>query len=482
MTGKRCDTVWKIFRKEEKTVKNKMLFISLAVVLAASLAVGAIGCGGGTTGPTPSDKIVMGMSRSLTGEFETIHESAFGAIYPSYITMINGAGGIDVQGTKFLLDTKIYNDNSEDAKVTAYTEALVNDIAAGDAHTLFGSDCTHYIDVQAPIANSAGVVLVTVEGGATFLKNPGYLPEWPYVFITLSFSDWYQLPVLAPMLSAEGASTAYIFWRGDAHGQEYMAAAEKYFPTGGLSIVGNQSILAGEFNPATAIVAANATGADVVCIFAYPQEIFPLCGTAISLCYNPNALVVGPGGCFGFFGIGTGGLGAQAEGVISFATANNATDTDAVDGMNWLFNTFLAGGVAEGQDFWGEPLYYSALQIWQHAVEQVGQVTTDGKFLIDQDDLKNELASYNSNTAGHYVETVLGPTWYTMFGTGGGIIAYQCHTGEIGQWQSGYMEIIAGTQCVNPAGTALEPLANQLPNYVTTDTLDYPKTHWLGCP
>jgi len=212
-----------------------------------------------------------------------------------------------------------------------------------------------------------------------------------------------------------------------------------------------------------------------VCVFAYPQEIFPLSGQAIALAYNPDAWVVGPGGCFGFFGIGDAGLGVAAEGVITFAVANNETSPAMED----LFNNFLAGGDPAGQDFWGHPVYYSALQIWQHAVAQVGQVQ-DGGFIIDQDDLKDELASYNS--AGSAVTTVLGDTWYTMFGTGGGILAYQCHTGEIGQWQGGYIEIIAGTQCVNEEGTGLETLSTYLPNYVTTGTIDYPKDPWPAGP
>jgi hypothetical protein len=95
------------------------------------------------------------------------------------------------------------------------------------------------------------------------------------------------------------------------------------------------------------------------------------------------------------------------------------------------------------------------MQIWQAAVTAVGAQADDGNFIIDQTALKNKLASYNS--AGTGVTTVLGPTYYTMFGTGGGILAYQCHTGEIGQWQSGYVEIIGGN---NVTSSIVYPKAN----------------------
>jgi hypothetical protein len=444
---------------------KKVLFISLALVLA--LSIGLVGCGGEGGGTTGSTKIVIGMSRSLTGGFAVIHSSAFGAIYPPYINMTNTAGGIPIGNKTFQVEAKVLNDNSEAGKLQTHITALTNDVEDGDVHTIFGPTCTYFIDLAAPICNDAGVVLMTAEGGATFLEGPGYLPEWPYVFITLSFSDWRQLPVLAPLLvngggyndgDGDAADTAYIFWQDDAHGLEYLATAATYFPAAGITIVGNASVLATDpgFNPPALLAAANATNPDVVCCFCYPGEVMGLTGAAITLGYNFDAWCTGPAANFGWFGTG-GGFGPAAEGVICFAVANNKT---VVPGgsptMATLFNTILAGGVLPGQDFWGHPLYWAAMQIWESAVKAAGALADDGNFIIDQTALKNKLASYNS--AGTGVTTCLGPTYYTMFGTGGGILAYQCHSGEVGQWQSGYVEIIGGN--------------------ITTATIDYPKADW----
>jgi ABC-type branched-subunit amino acid transport system substrate-binding protein len=428
---------------------KKVLFISLALVLVLSLAL--VGCGGGGGGTTGSTKIVIGMSRSLTGVFGVIHSSAFGAIYPTYINMTNTAGGIPIGNTTFQVEAKVLNDNSEAGKLQTHITALTNDVEDGEVHTIFGPTCTYFIDLAAPICNDAGVVLMTAEGGATFLEGPGYLPEWPYVFITLSFSDWYQLPVLAPLLKGAGANTAYIFWQNDAHGLEYLATAAIEFPAAGITIVGNASVLATDssFVPPTLLAAANATNPDVVCCFCYPGEIMGLTGTAIGLGYQFDAWCTGPGANFGWFKDAF-GPGSEA-GVICFAVANNKTSP----AMANLFNNVLTGGVVAGQDFWGHPLYWAAMQIWQAAVTAVGAQADDGNFIIDQTALKNKLASYNS--AGTGVTTVLGPTYYTMFGTGGGILAYQCHTGEIGQWQSGYVEIIGGN---NVTSSIVYPKAN----------------------
>jgi ABC-type branched-subunit amino acid transport system substrate-binding protein len=457
-------------------MRNRVFLISLAVVLAIS--VGLVGCGGDGGGPAPSDKIVIGMSRSLHGSLAVLHTYAFGAIYPIYIEMLNDAGGITVDGTSFTVEAKVLDDDSNESKMVVNTNTLINDIKAGEVHFLFGSTGPDFIAVQAPIANAAGVVLMTFDGSATFLKiNPGCLPRWPYIFISLSSADWNQLPVLAPLLTSNGyddgdgdaADTAYICWQDDACGLEYLAAAAQFFPASGISIVGSMPINANDpkFNPITTLTAINATVPypDVVCCFCYPSEVMGLTGAAIALNYNFDAWVTALAGNFGWFGAPqTQGLGDLAEGIICFAPANNKTSQP----MASLFNDVLTPALGfDGLDFWGHPLYWAAMQMWQDAVEEVGQVV-GGKFVIDQDDFRNQLASYCD--AGSGVATVLGTTWYHMFGanaTGGGILDYYCHTGEIGQWQDGYVEIVGYTG-----------IKDDLPNYVVTANFTYPKPPW----
>jgi len=423
--------------------------------------------------PEPSEtKVVIGMSRSLTGPLAIIHQSAFGAIYPLYIQMVNDAGGITVDDTSCLVEAYVLNDNSEDSKLIGNTLDLIDYASVGDGYvqTIFGPTCTRMIDVMAPYCNNQDCVLMTAEGGATFLEEPGYLPYWPYVFITLSFSDWYQLPVLAQMLAeahqayygGNATPTAYIFWQYEAHGEEYLATATTEFPAAGIDIVGNASVL-DTLSPdyLTLVAAANAASPDVVCCFCYPDEVCGLTEAAIDLNFNVDAWVTGPGGNFGWFA-GPDGVGAAAEGVICFATANNKTSDD----IEWLFNEVLEPEVGlEGQDFWGHPLYWAALQIWQNAVETVGYFSRWWDLVMPQDELRDELASYNSYANG--VDTVLGRIWYTMLGDGGGILAYECHPGEIGQWQDGYVEIVG-----------YENITNDLPNYVVTANLTYPKPAW----
>jgi hypothetical protein len=64
-------------------------------------------------------------------------------------------------------------------------------------------------------------------------------------------------------------------------------------------------------------------------------------------------------------------------------------------------------------------------------------------------------------------DTILGPTWFETISGGGGLLAKECHPGEIGQWQSGVCEIVGG---------------GPWPNTVLTGDFIYPKPPWPGAP
>jgi ABC-type branched-subunit amino acid transport system substrate-binding protein len=479
-------------------VKSRILLISVAVVLAVSL--GLAGCTTpAPTGPQPSDKIVIGMSRSEHGSLQIVHLSAFLPVYTAYVAYINAGGGITVGGQKFLIDVLDLDDNSSEAALVGNTATLISDVDKGTVHTIFGPTCTHYIDVMAPLTNTAKKVLMTAEGGGTFLIEdpgppplPGPITAYSYVFITLSFSDWYQLPVLACALDeahydycGQHNATAWIVYQDDSHGLEYRYAAAKYFPARNINILGSTPVLYDPGYPfGTNLATIAAANPDILCLFCYPNEIYGYVGTAMATHTNFKAVVGGPGACFGIFATNLGA--ANVEGITTFAIGNNKTSNagnpipDATMTMETLFNTIISGGDWSGQDAWGHPLYWAALEIWQHAIEAVGYVQ-DGGFMVDQDALKDELHKYKDETSG--VNTVLGKTWYSFFGTGGaggGILDYLCHTGEIGQWQNGYIEVVAPSQCLNPDATANVTLSTYLPRYRATVVggLVYPKATW----
>ena len=450
---------------------KKVLFISLAVILA--LSIGLIGCEGEGEGeviPPEPDAVVVGMSRDVNGFFEM---AAFGPTYRAYFAEVNNVTGgilLDEYGPTFRVPIEVVvRDDGDDPGVSASNIDLLIDVDEVDF--LFGGCGTSHIFSQAPVANLRGYVLMTAEGGATELKTS--LVGMPYVFVNLSFSDWYQIPVLAKILAeAQEAdepgvnATAYISFISEQHGTEYTQVSNTYFPAEGIEIV--KTVGHPYYTPdfSDVIAEAKSMDVDIFCAYTYPWNVWPCTQEAILQDFNPKAFVCGPGANFGLFGDpATSGLNmTEIEGVMSFTMAAWGASA-AIDDVYNIIATQIEHeilpphlwglGIGLGFiDYWGHPIYWSALEMWQAAVEEVGYVSQDG--------LKDVLIAKNS---GDPFDTILGDTWYTQQGSaGGGILAYECHTGEIGQWISGQFETIG-----------YSGITSNLTRYVVTEDYVYPK-------
>src|SRR4030043_4309 len=260
------------------------LTICLILILTSVFA----GCGG----KADKDKIVVGMSRSLSGPIAIIDDSAFRPVYETWVAEVNAEGGIYVEeyGKKLPIELKMYDDKSDPATMAQLTEKL---ILEDKVDFIWGGGGTSFIYAQAPIANRYNYVLITMEGGASSLKE--LLPGMPYVFVTLSFSDWYEMPVLADMLASKGCKSAYIMYIADLHGVEYNGVAGVELGKQGIQILGAKAVPPDIKDLSPVIKEAKASGADAFLCFAYPDQVFPAVGTSIELDYNPKIWLGGPG-------------------------------------------------------------------------------------------------------------------------------------------------------------------------------------------
>lgn len=432
---------------------KKLLFISLALVLA--LSVGLVGCGGEGEGETAPTEIKVGLARELNEDLVVFECGYGGTVYRWFADEVNDDGGI------YLSD---YN-------VTVPIELIVRDFALatwdlGDVTEalietdkvdfIWGGPGTDCIFTQAPICNLAGKLLMTLEGGASSMIWDNQIQNWPYVWVSLSFANWNQIPVLHDILQAKTLpdhnATAYITkigGMGSTHGIEYATETVDEFGVGNVIDAGFHSYnLFTSPGEATAIIAAakaalNATPYDIFCAYTYPWNVAALTIALIASDFNPPAILFGPGGNANDYGFS---FGPNAQGVMSFIVADNSTSTAITDmytelaaaaQANWATisgcaNTKNYTSGWDALDYWGQPCYVAALELWEDAVVQAGN--------LNSLDVRNALASLNTTT-------VLGAnTWFDVFGggLGGGILSYYCHPGEIGQWQSGAYKIVGG--------------------------------------
>jgi hypothetical protein len=444
--------------------------------------------------PEKPTTLVIGTARD-TDEYLAIFEQiCAGPAMREFVEQVNLAGGVHLSAydtasgdcyVPLEIDRREVNLATWD--IGNVTAGICADIANGDVHFLFGgaSPSNDSIIAQAPIANGAKTVLLTLESDIHYITNdPERLAKWPYVFNTLSYSDWYQLPVLSDMLEAElevgeGEVKAYVVHMVGVHGEEYFGVAEDNF-----TVIGDVEVPfdAAELDAEEVVLGAIAAlgdphdpNYDLFCCFAYPDQGWRITSASMALGFNPPAMIFEPGVNFGFYAYSFGDPPdpSLVDGILSFTTAAydaNAKiqavydliaeriDDDEGDPLSGVPG--LPGILS--LDYWGIPCYWAGMEMWLEAVERVGYV--------DQEKLRDALAGLEDDPA----DTILGDCWFRMYGTngeGGGNLDYLCHTGEVGQWQSGVYETVG-----------YDGITDDLPNYVVTGDFMFPMTdqwNWL---
>ena len=108
----------------------------------------------------------------------------------------------------------------------------------------------------------------------------------------------------------------------------------------------------------------------------------------------------------------------MAEGIVGF-TSFSPKQSDAAQA---LADKLYTDKPIDVQDPWGHPLYWAGLEVWKQAIEKAGS--------LDQSKIRDLIATER-------FETVLGETWFEN-----GLLAKDCHMGEIGQWINGEYEVI----------------------------------------
>jgi hypothetical protein len=467
---------------------KKVLFISLAVILA--LSIGLIGCEGEEGEVTPPDSILVGLVRDLDGILAFYDESAAGPVYWAFNETVNAGGGIYMSeyGETLPVELKINNyDPMTPGDLGAKTTAL---ITSDEVHFMWGAPGTTTIYTQASICNTYNIVLMTLEGGATdMIRDEDKLPVWPYVWVNLSFSDWYQIPVLYATLQDQGipAPKAYVVYIDNEHGHEYLEVTQEIFGAGNVTAVGHDQYLATQTDIDDVVIdaadALNTTGFDVFCAFTYMPFLSYLMTSFDNFDFNPPAIMMGPGANTGVFDLVFGA--DQMEGVSVFATANRNTvitsaTTMSLDDMFDAVEAHPSGTYPPGYvwDVWGDPVLWAGLEMWEQAVEEVGTLEAGYSEAV-----KDALASFSESDP---ATTVIGDCWYHVFGNGngGGVLDYLAMPGQIGQWQNGYPEIV-GFDGIDTDNWAVPPVAvggnaTPLPKYDVTAPYVYPMTDDWG--
>jgi branched-chain amino acid transport system substrate-binding protein len=368
---------------------------------------------GGCDSKPQKESIVIGASRPLTGPYAIFEQVAFGPVYKMWIDEVNADGGIYVEeyGKKLLIETVIYDDESDIDIMTKNLETL---IVEDQVDILLPPAGTTSLFAAAPVANKYGYLLLGAEGGA--LKLSEMISGLPYVYSVLNYSEHNQIPVLAELMADTGVKTAAIVYMSDVFGIEYFDVSITEFTSKGIEIVMEKSIPLGIEDMSPIIKEAMALNADAFIIFAYPDENILATTQSIELGFNPKMFITGPGANYEFF---LDIFGPSVEGMVGLGAWNEKSSPEHKELADKLANLYGRGVL----DWWGHNVYYAGLQFLKQAIEKAGT--------LDNEKIREVFATETFNT-------VLGPTWFDE----GHLIAEECFAGQIGQWQNGIFEVI----------------------------------------
>jgi len=357
------------------------------------------------------DKIVIGMSTSLTGPLAIIRSAGFQPIYEMWVEEVNKAGGIYVKeyGKKLPIELKIYDDKSDLGTMTRLTEKLITE---DKVDFLFSACGTAMLFAQAPIANKYGYILIGEEGGSRSLQK--FKSDFPYFFSVLN-TDVQQMPVLAKIFADVGVKTVAITYIEDLHGTEYSGTAAEEFKAKGMNVVWVKSHPPDAKDLTPILKTAQAANVDAFCCFSYPDQTIAVTGQAMGIGYSPKAffLSVGPYAPF-FRDIFK---PAGVEGIMGCGAWNEKSAPAAKE-----FSDKYKARFKQDPNYWGGTIFYASLQILQQAIERAGA--------LNQKKIRDIMATEK-------FKTVLGQTWFD-----GTFYALSCYPGEIGQWQKGVFEVI----------------------------------------
>jgi len=356
---------------------------------------------------------VVGVSRSLTGPLAIFEQTAFGPIYKLLAKEVNEQGGIFVKdyGKKLPIELKVYDDASDTSKMVANLQKLVTE---DKVDLLLPPAGTDMLFAAAPVANELGYVLIGAEGGAARLSK--VMASYPFFFSVLNYSDHDQVPALGEIMAEKGVKSVAMIYLNDLHGIEYSGATTQMLAAKGIKLVLSKSIPVGVKDVMPILKEAKAANPDAFLCYAYPDENILTMSQMMELGFNPKMTLFGPGVNFAFF---AGIFGPAMEGVMGWGGWNAKSSPAHKAFVDKMTKEYGAGIF----DWWGHNIYYASLQALQKAIEISGS--------LDQKKIRDVLAKEK-------FDTILGQTWFDA----GRLLAVECYTGQVSQWQKGTYEVV----------------------------------------
>ncbi len=281
-----------------------------------------------------------------------------------WVSDVNGRGGIDVGGTKMMVDMIEYDDQtSGDAAIKNYQRLATVD----NVDFVVAPYSTGLNIAAAPIIAQYGYPQL----GATAVGDgfEALAERWPNSFWLLGSSKAFAEDLAGVLKGMKDAgqigNKVAVVNVADAFGIELMAAGKPALQAAGFEIVYETSYPLEQQDFAPIIQAAQAASPDAFVAFSYPGDTFGLTAQAKIADLKVGAFYVGVATAFPAYAQAN---GAAAEGVLGAGAIN----PDAPGMAEWRARHLQVTG--SEADYWASAMTYASLEMLEQAITAAGSL------------------------------------------------------------------------------------------------------------
>ncbi|MCE4609921.1 MAG: amino acid ABC transporter substrate-binding protein [Desulfurococcales archaeon] len=238
---------------------NKNLAIALAVIIVIIIAAVPILMkqgGGEETTTEEYGTIKIGMTISLQGKYQTEGKQALCGVEAA-IKWYNDNGGIEVDGKKYKLELKYYDDQSKKELVQSYYADLVTKDKVNFLLAPYSSGLTL---AAAPVSQQYGIIMISHGGASDKIFSQGF----QYVVQVLTpASKYFESSLKLVKEQIPDAKIAFIY-ENSAFSNAVMQGASQIAQELGLQVVYNNTYEKGQTEFTSLVQEAKQAGANVL--------------------------------------------------------------------------------------------------------------------------------------------------------------------------------------------------------------------------
>jgi branched-chain amino acid transport system substrate-binding protein len=397
-----------IQRKGEEKMNGMAKYLKFAVCLIVFVLLISF-----PLSASAKDKILIGCAISLSGPYAAGAEVTQTPNFKLWVEEVNAKGGIYVKEYKKRLpiELKIYDDKSDIGTAVKLVEQLILKDKVDFVLPPWGTAMNFAI---APVVTKYGYPVMGPTISSEKLRE--IASTVPYFFGILNMPRE-QGAALADLLAELGVKRVALIYVADAYGIEWTSKVAPDLGLKGMDTVILKSYPGDVKDLSPLLKQIKAANVDALLCMSYPDDTFLITKQAMELGFNPKVLYLGVGVAFPFYKDMFGGP-AAVEGIMGAGAWNPGVK---YAGAKAYFDRFVKRWKKE-PDYWASAFAYASCQILEQAIEKVGS--------LDRKKIRDCIATQT-------FPTVIGPVKFV------GQFNVQA-PGEIGQWQKGKFEIVAG--------------------------------------